>query len=153
MARPEPTLNGIIFWLAFRWGNVRSFQALAERGIPSTVAMVRANVEEFLRDAMTGEGIFAGNEARLRKDVDLDALAAQMTQGHFDNARAYLDSAVLIFAHSILDETVIACLRLVKRIVPAEYHAAKKKRPTAKGELPGRMERLLELCGYSGGHT
>jgi len=153
MARPEPTVWGIIWWLFSRWGNVNSFHDLAGAGLPSTRGRATRSVDRFLKDAVNRTGIFAGKEPMLCPDTDLDALTEQMIQSHMENAKIYLDSAALIFAHSILDEAVTACHRLMEGVDPAALHASNKKRGTTSADMPRRVEILLDACGYAGRET
>src|SRR5437773_2115711 len=98
MARPEPTVWGIFWWSFARWGNVDSFHDLTRAGLPSTIGRATLSVDRFLADARDRTGIFATTEARIRPGVDWNELAASMVRNHMENARTYLDSAVLIFA-------------------------------------------------------
>lgn len=154
MARPEPKFWAICWWILERWGNVESFRGLAEAGLPLTTAAVTGNVTEFIDGFLADPTMFVGEEGRLRfrENFDREGAIAGMAQGHLVNAARYLDSAVLIFGHSILDETVAATSRLVKGLDPAGFHAAKRLPRVEHGSLPQRLGFLIDLCRFDTAH-
>jgi hypothetical protein len=148
MARPEPTLYGILWWLFARWGNVESFDHLARLGIPSTRDAVRANTEQFVLDFANNPEMFVpGGQARFREGVDLRLLAEQLTDGHFTNARAYQDAAVLIFAHSILTEAVNAAWDLADEADHDAVREAERREPDSRdSKMPRRVAVIRTIC-------
>jgi hypothetical protein len=148
MARPEPTVYGILWWLFARWGNVESFDHLSRLAIPSTLDAVRANTEQFVRDFANNPEMFVpGGQARFREGVDLDVLAEQLTASHFINARAYQDAAVLIFAHSILTEAVNATWDIAEEVDQDAVRQAERREPDSRdSKMPRRVAVIRTIC-------
>jgi len=148
MARPEPTVWGIAMWHFQRWGNVDSFDWITRSGIPGMETAIRANTQRFVQDFVAnGEVFVPGGQARLKEGIDLDALAERLAIGNVENARAYLDAAVLIFAHSILSEVVTACCTLAERMDRNAVREAKRRIPSRRGEeLSRQLAVLRDAC-------
>ena len=124
------------------WTAVHSFRRIARSGLPVARSVLAEENLRTVRTISSNPDIFKGDPAT--REGTITALAQAMTQTALGNAAASIDSASVVFAHSILDGTAYDCCVVTSKIAPEDWERRVSARKMALAEIKGASyEELL----------
>lgn len=135
-------------WNSFNtsWSHIFSFQSLASTTIPTGADYQRRELRAFIDDMKPGRpyssilkdatGFFARGE-----DV---AFVDKGVKNKLDSALAAVDAACLVFGHSVLDDLLNSCLKVIYEVGHNEYEQkVLETKVTIKDLINGDADSLI----------
>jgi hypothetical protein len=139
------------------WNRILTFRRMGRLGLESATAKLHASNVQFVQHELV-----SGDFKHLLKDPDAfvreghdSTLITAMTEGTVGSFEESLDSAALVFAHSILDSAVLDCLWISafsaprdwmefvgKRSIPLSEVETKSPAEHIKTAVSGELDRL-----------
>lgn len=107
----------------FRFGSITSFRDVAQLGLPHALAQKEDHYAQFIRNlAIDPEHskIFTDLD-KLNKEGEPDKFAELMTHNVRLGFQSAVDSASLVFAHSIIDSIAFDCCYVSARLRPEDW--------------------------------
>ena len=103
------------------WILIHSFRRIAFAGVPYAREAISADsiVERFLQSPQSTQ--ILGDLDSAARAKTLATMAKSMTEAAIANARASIDAASIIFAHSILDGAASECCQVTALLAPLDW--------------------------------
>lgn len=120
------------------WAIIWSFREVLEAGLPSAEKFISARKVYFMHSLLTepvGENLFLVDRKKLIEERWDEKFAAIVTQQALQNARASVDAASLVFAHSVLEANVSDYLRVTALVAPKDWAEEVCKKQVSLGEV------------------
>jgi len=105
------------------FGNIMSFRRIARLGLPYAKESLEKWYEKFVEDLLTKpeyEGMIKDPDAFLQKGF-AGQLPGQMALGAVTTFESKIDSASLVFGHSVLDNIAFQYCRLSVDVAPEDW--------------------------------
>jgi hypothetical protein len=157
------------------WVNIRAFREVAEIGLPLAAPQVTGKNQQIARYLMDRPdwASFLKNDDEFQKLGGSDAMASLMTTFSLKSAKASVDAASIVFAHSVVDAVLMDFLCATSIASPADWEqfldekkqwrvldvrqlgyerlfqdllSIELRRMERNCSLPKKADRLLDLC-------
>jgi hypothetical protein len=124
MEKAEQLASELFFRSLSAWNRVYKFRYMAQLGLPHATAITDREHHQWAHEFAYSEEyakIFRVDRAELIEKGYFEGFAATLTDQAVATYEASLDAACLIFAHSLLDSTVLEWCRVCSLARPADF--------------------------------